>query len=303
MDYNNLELYHRWLLLSTINPFKRGRYSNLFNHIDKRYLHNSLVNLSSDSLESLFSNKMAYKYNHSKYKPFNIHIDIMNVLDKYFKWEIVKDVLVGGETYLITIKLFYKTSDNNYDYKTCGEQLLFTYDNESKLNNKINVIVQRVRGLLDEYSIDMDQVEYVHLVTTRLKSEFLTDIKINKDSLTSKDRSFYNEMSKNLPLTIDPNVLGIQLKTLESRDNTIDSILVEVDGKNLNFMDKIGEINKLREIIGKKSIVFDNNFIFYLRGSSQENFSILAVKIYFIKIDSSVFDIITTFICIIDYKD
>lgn len=51
MHYNNLETHYGGLLLLTINPLNRGRYTNLFNHIHNRYLHNSLVNLSSDSLE------------------------------------------------------------------------------------------------------------------------------------------------------------------------------------------------------------------------------------------------------------
>lgn len=51
MDYNNLETYYGGLLLLTINPLNRGRYTNLFNHIHNRYLQNSLVNLSSYSLE------------------------------------------------------------------------------------------------------------------------------------------------------------------------------------------------------------------------------------------------------------
>ena len=40
MDYNNLETYYGGLLLLTINPLNRGRYTNLFNHIHNRYLHN-----------------------------------------------------------------------------------------------------------------------------------------------------------------------------------------------------------------------------------------------------------------------
>lgn len=242
-------------------------------------LHNSSANNSSDSLENLLSNKMAYKYNHSKYKPFNMYIDISDVLDRHYKWEIVKDVLECGETYLVTIKLYYKTLDNNYDYKTCGEQLLFTYENENILNNKINVVVQRVRGLLDEYSIDMDQVSYVHLVTTRLKSEFLTDIKIKKDNLTSKDRSFYKEIVTKVPLTLDPAVLGMPLITVINKYNTIDRILVVIEGITYDFMERINEINRLRNISGKKLIVFDNNFIFYLRCVHDKSYDILGVRI------------------------
>lgn len=85
----------------------------------------------------------------------------------------------------------------------------------------------------------MDQVEFVNLVTKKVQSEFLNDIRINKDSLNSKERSFYNEMVAKVPLILDPAVLGPTLKTIVNTDNTIQSILVVIDGPTTNFMDKI----------------------------------------------------------------
>lgn len=51
----------------------------------------------------------------------------------------------------MTIIMYYKipNKEDDYDYKTCGEQLLFTYDNEKVLDNKLYLVVQRVRTILD----------------------------------------------------------------------------------------------------------------------------------------------------------
>lgn len=135
---------------------KRDR-SLIHKHMTQvKALYFSTQNRVSEDLKDSLTNTMAY--NHSKYTPFNLYVDISDVLDENYNWKTVKEVLEYGNTYLVTIKLFYKTNDDTYDYKTCGEQLLFTYYSQSALDNKLSVVVKRVQSILDQYTLDMDQV-------------------------------------------------------------------------------------------------------------------------------------------------
>lgn len=63
----------------------------------------------------------------------------------------------------------------------------------------METIATRVHGLLREYSIDVDKVEYVTIHTSKLRSVFLRDIQIKPKYLSRYDKSFYNTMINNLP--------------------------------------------------------------------------------------------------------
>lgn len=249
-----------------INANKFSPISSSFSLGKVRYFSNSVrgINDPTDNLD-LFSNISAYKYNHSLFLPFNVYIDIRDVLDNDYNWGVLRQILEIGETYYITIRLYYETNEGNYDYKTCGIQIVFNYADIYKLYSKINVIKMRVAIVIDNYDIYLEDVRYVYLKVERVKSEFLSDIKMNMGQVNVKERSFYNNMLMELPLTIDEDVLGDPINEVIIREGFVYNILFETDNQKLDFMDKIRELNLQNKLCNKANNQFDDGYKFYLQ--------------------------------------
>lgn len=238
---------------------------------------------STDNSET--NNITAYKYNHSLYKPFSVHIRLDKVFENNFMWSELKEVLEIGEKYYIGIKVFFRIPSENefdntydkYDYKTSGEQILLNYLSSEKLYSKINVISKRVKDVISEYSMDSDNVEYVLLEVRRLKWDFYTDITLDNESVNKKDSKFLTKAIQYIPLTTDKAYLGEPLKDVEIDNGIVTSLNINDEGSHIDIIKNIenNSINFNKD--DKPNLVFDSDYQFYLRDIDNQKY-ILCIK-------------------------
>jgi hypothetical protein len=133
---------------------------------------------------------------------------------------------------------------------------------------------------MENYDLSDDDILYIELSFRKKDKVSLSDISID-ENITHVEKKVIDTDKKLLviPVTIDQDTLGILLP-VEVKDNLITNIKLNLDDKDINFMDLIEEKSSfLSPNHVDKISSFDSSYKFYLVKKEQRIPFILAIKL------------------------
>lgn len=243
-----------------------------------RYV-SSLVKINSQ----LSSSVSFYKYAHKIKKPVIVTFSYIDLLSGKVI-DLVKDKIEQGYIYIVIIKIRY-----DFDkYYMAGKNFGFKYNDTNNNKNLLILydnICENIKSLLDSFpsgqEICDDNIVYFELICRRIDSKFLSDLRIDLDSLVlteeMKERDIFKKQMNYFPLTTDNEILGKPINNITITDGNVTSIPVKLDNETFDLIENIKFQNKVSSINKKDPVSFDENYKFYLRDGIKPG-HILAVK-------------------------
>lgn len=132
----------------------------------------------------------------------------------------VKQTIESGYCYLAIIRVKYGENQ----YYTAGNSFGFKYDDENNEDNLIALFINICDNLKEFFKVtvsgrtlieDDEEIDYFEIIFRQIDSKFLSDIRLDKNSLIhmeSANSDLYNKQVKQLPLTIDKEIIGNLIK-------------------------------------------------------------------------------------------
>lgn len=163
--------------------------------------------------------------------------------------------------------VFLKIKDSGNSFIIAGSQFGFKYKNDSDLSKFHNDCCIMIQDSFAEYNLLDDDIQYIQLSfkqqNVKLLHEFSYDIFSNSDGNSTSYGDSINS-DDNLPISIAESSLGDSLVTELDVNNNIYSIKLNVDNRNVNFLDVIKEKSKhLKDNHVNKITHFTSTFKFY----------------------------------------
>jgi hypothetical protein len=234
--------------------------------------------MSTDSSVSFY--KLAHKINKPVIVPFSYYQLLSGkILD------LVKDKIEQGFCYIVIIRVKY----GNNNYFMAGSNFAFKFDNldNNNLRNLYDNVYSNIESFLNStesgQKICEEEIEYFELIVRRVDSKFLTDLRIDSNSLVLtediKQRDLFKKQINYFPVTTDSNQLGKQIEDVKVENGIVNTIPVKLEERTFDLMDqdKIPLQNKVKAINKKEPLIFDEKDKFYLRDTKKPG-HILAIK-------------------------
>jgi hypothetical protein len=237
-------------------------------------------NMSTDSSVSFY--QVAHKIN----KPVIVPFSYFQLLSRKLL-DLVKDKIEKGFCYIVIIRVKY----GNDNYFMAGSNFAFKFDDLDNSNNNLTNLYDNVYSNIESFlnstesgqKICEQEIEYFELIVRRVDGKFLTDLRIDSNSLVltedRKQKDLFNKQINYFPVTTDSNQLGKQIEDVKVENGIVNSIPVKLEERTFDLMDqdKIPLQNKVKAINKKDPLIFDEKDKFYLRDAKKPG-HILAIK-------------------------
>jgi predicted RNA-binding protein len=188
----------------------------------------------------------------------------------------LKTKLYIGNIYTVFVKVRY-----NIDaFFMAGNQFGFKYTDTSKLGEIYQVVLQKLDKYMEDYDLIQEDVVYIELSFRKKDKILLSDISVDRNITHIEKRVLdTDKKSLNIPVSINQDYLG-ELLSVEIENNLITNVKVNVNSKEINFMDLINEKSSyIREKHVDNITYFDSSYNFYLTKDEQKKPLNLAIKI------------------------
>jgi len=126
-------------------------------------------------------------------------------------------------------------------------------------------IINKLSNRLDEYHIEMENINYFNIVVNRVSKRFLSDLKLDNYTSDSYLTKTLNKQSKYFPIENNPSIIGNEITDISYDEN---GIVKFIRIKNYPEIDFISKLNFNVSYLKQKSIKdkhFDRNHRFCLR--------------------------------------
>lgn len=173
------------------------------------------------------------------------------------------------------------------------------YDQNYKLNNVYNILVNRLELYMEDYNLTQEDIVYVELSFRKKDKVLLSEFSCDKDQLKHIDNNLILNTNKliNIPISINEDSLGKPLD-VEINNGLITNIKIYIDKSftnaspsridNLNKSDLVNFLTIIKEqnvyirANHKDNInFFDSNYKFYFTRDEKKNLFVLVVKVIY----------------------